>query len=364
MTIHIFLISVVSACIEPFEPDVSRNDELLVVEGHVSDKPEPYTVRLSLTQPLDSLGSQAASGAQVVVVDQEGAEHYFEEKQAGIYQSDPECFIGKKGCAYTLTVETSTGARYQSDPVILKTTPDIDSVYYERDQRLTAVEGEVQDGVRILVDTHDDEGKARRYRYEWIETYEIKVPYPQHISVWKCYNTIASKDILLANTSSLQNDQVSQFELNYVTTEDYELRSVYSVLVRQFALDEKGYTYWNELQKNSETLGTLFDPMPYSLTGNVKSIENPNEPVLGYFDASTVVEKRLYIQRGELSDLNYPSDECFWNLITVVDGSPPFGYCLASLGSPGGSSPNIFAPSYCCDCTKYGTLTVPEFWEY
>ncbi len=350
------------SCIEPYVPDIVDNETLLVVEGHISDLPAAYFVRLSSTQPLNAEGSKPETGARVWVTDEEGVEHIFEETAAGVYASDTACFVGQAGQTYRLNIVRSMGAVYQSDPVVLKSTPPIDSVYYERDVRFTDVEGLKHDGIKIMVDSHDPDGKTRYYRYEWTETYQIKVPYPVVYDDGVCYNSFDNTSIIATNTLHLDEDRVSMFEVAYVTTESYRLRSLYHVQVRQYALDEQGYHYWSELQKSSETLGSLFDPLPYSLTGNVRSADNPDEQVLGYFDASSVSAAAIYIDRKDLLELNYPPDGCYWELVQVYGAeSPPQGYCLAIKG-PFGSGYNIFAPAYCCYCDLYGYREVPDFW--
>ena len=288
--------------------------------------------------------------------------HLFEEMTPGVYDSDPFCFVGIPGDTYQLKVTRTNGVTYMSDPVVLKKTPPIDSIHYERDRRITPSDTVLQDGIKILVGSHDPESATRYYRYEWTETYEIKVPYPEDIAVSVCYNTRTNTSILTATSQSLREDRISQFELKYVTTESYELRNMYSIVVRQYALDEQAFAYWSQLQKLSETLGSLFDPQPYSVTGNMRNPDDKDEIVLGYFDASTISEKRIFVSRADLSELTYPDQGCYWNLVTVRSPAvAPIGYCLATQGLFG-SGENIYAPPKCCNCTLYGTLQKPTFW--
>lgn len=372
----------IAGCVEPFTPAAEQSPKLLVVEGHISSDTAPYSIRLSRTQPLDAAGSVPESGATVVVSNDEGTNFEFTEVAPGLYQSDPDCFVGIVGSKYKLRVLTSEGRDYESHPVTLKATPPIDSVYYERDIRLTDVTGEELDGVKILVDSHDPQKQTRYYRYEWTETYQIKVPYP---SQWElspdyafvlveffqiCYNSAASKTILTAYTGQLAEDRVSGFELNFVSTVSYRLRSRYSLLVRQYALDAAGYRYWNELSKNSSNLGTLFDPVPYQLTGNVVNLDDPDEPVLGYFDASAISEKRIYVDRESLDALGvtYPLHPCIHELDTVKGGFNElllrlsWGQKVVSI--PGlGTGALVTASPECTDCRLLASTEQPAFWE-
>ncbi len=362
----IVLVIVVTSlsCIEKFEPESKDFESVLVVDGFISNANQAYTVRLSSTAPLGSKGVIPESGALVSVADGNGNSFVFSEVSPGQYESDPALFIGNVGEIYSLCIERSDGREYKSDEIALKRSPPIDSIYYKRDQRLADSTGILLDGIRLMVDSHDPEGKTRFYKYEWIETYEIRVPYPDiqlGYPVQFCYNSDTSKNIIVTSTKTLVEDRVSEFEVNYVNTVSYKLRTMYSILVRQYALEEKTFKYLTELQRTSETLGTLFDPLPYELRGNVRNVVDLDEPVLGYFDAGAPSEFRLFVSAEELADLVYPILGCYQLVDTVHSYEhTPIGWCLASKG-PYGTDYNLYAPPECCDCRLYGSLDKPDY---
>lgn len=366
-----------SSCIERFEPEVKNFKSLLVVDGFISDRNEPYSIKLSRTTPVDDSNPLPETGASVVVADAEGAEFEFAEASPGVYLSNPNQFTGIVNASYQLRIETRGGVSYLSEWVALKSSPAIDNVYWEREERVTDEAGVTTDGAAIFVGAHDTEGNTRYYRYDFIETYEIRPYYPSGWGVSEvtgefglrdpkvslCFNSDTSQAILVTNTISLAEDRVSRHEVSYVGTEGYRLSGLYSILVRQYALDEKGFKYWSELQKTSETQGTLFDPQPYELRGNISNPADPEEAVLGLFDAGTVSEKRLYISKEELRELNvnYPRDPCRNELDSVKTAEEYYlfttwGHLLVSI------DPVTMIPPECGDCRYHGTLEKPEFW--
>ena len=354
-----------SGCIERFEPEVDSYESLMVVEGLITDQAEPYIIKISRSTAVNSPYTWSESGAQVSVADSEGATWYFAEVGEGVYQSNPLDFIGRVGETYKLRITTSDLRYYESAGVVLKSSPPIDSIYYQQDIRYNNSGAVIQDGIKVLIDSHSEKKGTGYYKFNWTATYQVKVPYAPNKELQICYNSDYSTNVLVESTLALTEDRVSGFELNYVSTESYRLRSVYSILVRQYALDENGFRYWKELQKSSENLGTLFDPQPYSIVGNVKNINNPDEMVLGYFDASAVSEKRLYIHRKRLAEegVTYPPDGCVYQLQAVGGGgSVPDGFCFAYAGDYG-SGINYFAPCECTDCRHFGTQGEPDFWE-
>ena len=50
----------------------------------------------------------------------------------------------------------------------------------------------------------------------------------------------------------------------------------------------------------TEEQGGLYDPIPKPLTGNVSCVDDPSEPVLGYFSVSAVSSRRLFIENDTL----------------------------------------------------------------
>jgi hypothetical protein len=358
-------------------PEDSGFKSVLVVDGFISNSLESYTITLSRTAPLSSPGALPEAGAAVSVADDEGEVYLFVETAPGVYQSDPSVFVGHVGGKYQLSVVTATGEQYQSDTVLLKQSPPIDSVYYERGLHLTDVAGEINDGISIFVDAHDSTGQTRFYRYSYTETYEVKLTYPgewvyspaqgaytvRDPRLGLCYATHPGGNILVANTSSYAEDRVKKLEVTYVSTEGYELSGLYSILVNQYALSEPSYRYWYELQKTSESLGTLFDPQPYEIRGNIRQVNEPEAAVLGFFDAGAVSEKMLFVDKVTLlgMDIQYPTDPCIARL-----GYPPtavefglykqWGYLITAI------EPFVMVPSECGDCRYHGSLEKPAFW--
>jgi hypothetical protein len=158
------------------------------------------------------------------------------------------------------------------------------------------------------------------------------------------------------------------------------LKIRYSVLVTQYAQTAEEFAYYEQLRKNTEAVGTVNDPLPTQLTGNVHRT-NSNEPVLGYVGAHTVQQKRLFIDRTELP---LPSTWVFEpgvpgctldaerlhdyepaldvpQTITFADPNyVPTDYFIDlrdnSLGGYYG------APRECVDCRTRGSITKPSYW--
>jgi hypothetical protein len=382
--INYLLLLILSSCIEKFVPEIPESDGELVVEGYVSDREETYVVRLTRSRRLDADEPIAETGAAVKILENGNIEHMLVESTGGVYMSKAGNFVGKVGAEYTLDIVTLAGQHYQSSTERMIKTPPIDSVYFEREVRFTDVEDLLVDGIKILVDTHDPTNSTRYYKWEWKEDWEYKASYPNSYG-WVpgdritdpghpvfnpspnvfCYNTNSSKQVLIASTNTLEKDVLSRFEIKYVNTLGRELVSLYSILVKQYAISENAYKYWRELKGLSESQGTLFDKQPYALPGNVGNLNDPEEVVLGYFEALSVDEERIFIRREQLKELDFPTNACYYekvdsvNYWTVQDYLDQ-GYLIYGVGGFLTAFVHM-VPRDCADCTYHGSLEKPDY---
>lgn len=374
-----------NSCIERFEPEVQGFKSILVVDGLITDREEAYTILLSRSRALNTQDTVYESLAEVKVTDDDNNSFHFRESKPGVYQSNPLEFVGQVGENYFLDIITSEGEHYQSSPVLLKQTPPIDSIYFERQLR-TDDEGVTYQGIAVLLDTHDPQNSTNYYRWEWQEDWEVAVPYPNQyewiplntqsilrgyfelhgLDLRICYDSGAGTNIQVETSAHLAEDRISNYELTYVTDQGHKQSSLYSILVRQYALDSLEFTYWSELKKLSESLGTLFDPQPYELNGNVFNVEDPDEPVVGFFGASTVSEKRVFISKNELAAMGpfYFNGSCASEYVRVSIDS--IGYFIANqyliAAVPYRADHVFMAPASCSDCRFSGTADKPDFW--
>ena len=115
------------------------------------------------------------------------------------------------------------------------------------------------------------------------------------------------------------------------------------------------------MKKITEEQGGLYDPIPKPLVGNVSSIEDPTEPVLGYFSVSSVATKRHFIQNDTIKYFA----EGQWcvtdtaETIEEISGLNTYVFILAEIDEVG-----FLLTTYkqCADCTESGTNIVPSYW--
>jgi hypothetical protein len=368
--ISIFIIIGFNQCREPFSPDISKYENLLVVDGLITDQAGPHTVRLARSFSFDESFPEPEEGAVIFVMDEEERVHPFLEDRPGTYLSEAD-FRGSAGKKYRLIIQTLGGESYESEWVELKSVPEIDSVTYAWEERPTADMDQNQYGMHIRVNTHDETGATRYYRWEWIETWEFITPMKSsfYLNEERCWKTTRSSQISIGTTEQLREDIVTDQSLYFVSTESNKLRIKYSALVRQFSLSQEAYSYWKNLEDINQNTGSLFDPTPSAVTGNMYNPGQPDVPVLGIFQASSVREKRIFIEREELPRfIDVPSGYSSCEFFETADSAEivyyfDHGFPFADQYMDGETLYYIFSNSEACfRCTLAGTNEEPDFW--
>ena len=286
------------SCIVKFFPEIDEEKELLVVEGLITDQPEINTIKLSKSMPMgEKSAARPLSGCFVTISDDLYNIVLLAETAPGTYIT-PSYFRGVIGRFYTLHINSSFASNninYESYPMEMKPVPQIDSVYYEK----TVIEQPYEnfagvDGCQIYLDTRDPENNCKYYRWDYSETWVLRLPFD--IPNKTCWISDNSRNIYIESTAAIREDRIKRHPVTYISNVTDRLKRKYSILVNQYSLNEDEYNYWEKLQKLTEQVGGLYDIIPASIPSNIMCIENPDEKVLGYFSVSAISSKRIFIK--------------------------------------------------------------------
>ena len=119
------------------------------------------------------------------------------------------------------------------------------------------------------------------------------------------------------------------------------------------------------MKKNTEQLGTIFDPQPSELNSNITNLTNPSEVVVGFVEVNDMQSKRIFISRSQVPDWRYSR---YCPEIVVPNISDSIQYYSNYLPNIPNEPKEELIPSYfaappdCVDCTTRGTNVRPPFW--
>jgi hypothetical protein len=365
--VFIFLLAYSDSCVVQFVPEINESMELLVVDGMITDQFRTNTVKLTKSIPIGSSTQKVnpVKGCLVTVSDNTGNVHTLKEIRPGVYITDSLTFRGILGRSYILHIQMNN-LTYESVPMKLNPVPPIDSIYYEIKTSENTMTGFKKHSCQFYLNTHDPDNHCRFYRWEYVETWEFRLPfmYPPNRICWISNN---SRKIFLMNTSSLEEDRVTRLPLDLITTETDRLKERYSLLVKQYSLNEDEYNYWRKIQMLNEEVGGLYDMIQMSVQSNISCIENPSEKVLGYFGVSSVSTKRIFISNIFTSDY-FPDiyENCATETVPSKQNIPELNKTLWIIAEFYNPYPSLFyiltGTEGCADCTVRGTNIKPDFW--
>src|SRR5262249_13258380 len=135
----------------------------------------------------------------------------------------------------------------------------------------------------------------------------VAYKYPDHhedTTIYKCWSTLASSSIILGSTEKLTTNVVF-LPVQYIEPHSEKLSVLYSLNLRQYAISHDEYLFLQKMKKNTEQLGTIFDPQPSQISGNVHCLTDPGETVIGYVEVAQEQVKRIFIANSQVPNWNY-----------------------------------------------------------
>ncbi len=358
-------------CKEKYNPPLtSLPKSFLVVEGILNAGNQKTTIHLTRTFKLDQKATvKTENNAMLTVEGNNNTTAFLAGAGNGNYVSNNLNLNPNN--EYRLRIKTTDGKEYLSDYVKVKITPPIDSISWKREA----------EGLRIYANTKDPSNTTHYYRWDFEETWEIRSTYGPYViyqngairnrvfpqeDVSICWKNNSSTKILLANSLRLQSDIINEAPLTFIPVGDEKLFVRYSILAKQYALEREAYNFFELMKRNSEDVGSIFSPQPSEIKGNIHCVTDPEEFVVGYVTASSVMEKRIFIEAiqvgtwpnynrcEEVRVRNHP--DSIKEAINV--GLMPYYHIISPT-----ENIYLFSTPYCVDCTTRGGATArPLFW--
>ena len=317
----LLLIGILSSCIEEYTipKSVLENSKGVVIQGHILAG-EESVFYVSNTKAFGDRSQlqETILNAKVTIIGQNG----YESKKAEFDMENDRYVIDTKdleaNTLYAVKVEVE-GETYQSDFLTLLETPEIKDITYK----------EREDGISIHVSTERESETSKNYMWTFEEDWEFTAPidfvthfkdggtviynkdfYPLKENTkneyYRCWKHNQSSNIFIYSTNKLQENSVRDFELFRITSNDPRISYIYSLLLKQMAMSDEAYHYYEQLKRFSEESGGLFTPMPHEIKGNITCISNPALEARGYILSAKVKSQRIFIYASDFSKREAP----------------------------------------------------------
>lgn len=364
------------SCVEKYWPNIDKYENLMVVDGLVTNGSDTTVVNLSVSTSMNDSELLPLSGAEVYISDQNSLIFQLVELEIGSYRVTSNDFTPSIGNSYQLHIIHPNGKKYESDICLLTEPSPIDSVYGIIDSYEVANGSHDIVGLQFYVDNHGVNNDTNNYLWRLSQTYKyrasfsldylwegrmIRVNSPD--SLRTCWRTKPVADIFTYSTRHLDNSIIKKYPLNFVSTETKILSIRYSLYVEQLKISNDAFTFWDALMKQSVGQDNLYNQQPFQIRGNVRNIMDDNEVVLGYFTVAGITKKRIFVNRPPGVSFYYSYCEPDFDGMMMLGNSSPVDWPIFITETAEGGKA-LAGSDACFDCRMAGgSLTPPDFWE-
>jgi hypothetical protein len=368
-------------CKEEFPLEFKSNENILVVEGGITNKPGPYSVRLSTTLPINQPIRVPFEKCVVTLSDNQGHSEILTETSPGVYQTSTGGIRGVIGNEYSLSVATPDNKVYQTAFEEMKPVLEIDSVYAELTNHEDLDYPYGLPGFQFYIDSKPALEKETYIMWNMVETYKYEADYKLHAlyyygdyyyanrsmdtiaqitglsydTLLTCWKTDPIRYIFTGQIANLSELNITRQPLHFVSTETKKLTIKYSLFVQQCSISKDAHNFWESIRDQISDESFLYTKQPYNITGNLQNIDDPEEITFGYFTVASVSERRTFYERPNTTfyfEKGYAADP-----IDLEKKAQPVYLILRDvLGM-------AFVHKDCVDCrTEGGVIKKPDFW--
>ncbi len=377
----LIMLFILASCIDEYNPKLGDASDLLVVDARLIKGDTIQYVYVSRSTAVDESYFNPVRNCEVKVVNTRGDEFYYFEVSEGTYQAIiPQEYLAV-GEEFVLQLSTPYGNEYISDPETILESSPVDSIYYLLEEYTSSSEA-YEEGAQFYIDLKAPDENTKNYRWTVEEDWEYHAAYtiagywdaehqefddwfgfsthPPRDTFFICYNNRIIPSVYASSTRNLTVNEKKKIPLQYVPFEGNKLRYNYSIRVKQYALSDAAYVYWNQNQVQNAGAGSLYETQPSQAQSNIYNINDESERVLGFFWASSYTEKRIALENTysgtdllcHADTIELLSDIPFNTYIAFIGLDPPMNVILGRTSAT------------CLDCRESGgTVVKPDFFK-
>lgn len=263
----LFAVLLFASCEETIELDLKQTDEVIIIEGLITDQHAFHTIKITTTIPFNTPGkTPRVSGAVVTVSDAEGATMRFLEKELGKYVSE-EAFAGKAGETYSMRVEIGDKVFTASETL----RPALG---------FTKVEYRIDEDEKV---DPEDEGRFYEVLFYANEPQETEDYY-----LFKLY-----RNGIYENGNGDYANVVNDVGLSG-TIEGYPVGIYFAqndtARLEVYNISRRAYRYYLDLNNNVGSDGGMFEGIPANVGTNIEG------GALGYFQVSGLTVREIVVE--------------------------------------------------------------------
>lgn len=283
------ILTAFSACIEAYDDGNQRAPGLVVITGAVNSGPGPYTLNISTTSVFTRI-TEPVCCASAKLYSSEGESESFFDFGDGVYRCQGAIIQGKPGLFYHVEVTLENGNRYVSEPDTMpevagavQLTSTLDSSARRLDFFANAQITDSKDPPLLRWDIRDS------YLFE-----PTDFPDPFNSVPPPCYvdAPMFEQRKLLFNG---EENPLREIQDAYIISREVEqtFKQLHYVKLDLLGLSKRAMIFYEQVNQATGQNGSATDPPPAPVQGNISNPNDSEELVLGFFEATTLIDTSL-----------------------------------------------------------------------
>ncbi len=310
--------AVFTSCREIYRHEPRNPEEVIVVEGLLTDKPGPHLIKLTGTgliwegeaaenlSGLNAIGPTYIRGASITVSDDTGNRFEFSEESPGHYYSTPD-LIAVEGRSYRLHIITANGHDYESAEQNLPGRVSLDTILArktEKERLMQSHQGTYSvrmiPGLDVIADISGTGIEKPLFRLVTQDLLLYTQTFANHQNfLWKKLympdNININMETFGQGSATVKDHEVTFMSMRkedlHIDWEDDFRPHRRVLLFRMYSLNEESWNFYSAIHEQIHSEGRLFDPMAKQLPSNIYSLSGKGKLALGHFEVSRVTRK-------------------------------------------------------------------------
>lgn len=333
----ILLILSGTACIDRIDIPIGGSPYYpLVIDGHISDQPGPYTIKVTRAFDIESklFLKTSINVKKITLSDNQGTNEALTRIKDGTYQTNSNGIRGVIGRIYQLRVELLDGRVYESNPDTLLSSGNVDGIDYKYTEEKTDG-GELKYGFDVFFNSSSSDPNNFRFLWQFIGTYKVdtnpelydticianldleqegRCPKPLPCSGYvvtnkrlgtiestspceccTCWVNFFNENPLISDNKLVQGGSLRTIKAGYVPINQWTFKYRVHAEIRQLSLTQQSFAFWKAVNEQRLASNSLFLPVTGKVPSNFTQIGGPTAPVEGVFFATSISSKSVFI---------------------------------------------------------------------
>jgi hypothetical protein len=307
------------SCLDKIGVPLRQETQKMVVEGLITNDPKFVSLKISQTtsfgnansiEPLKNAYVEVRSSTSEVIIFRPVPD------ELGFYRPNNRQWAGKEGVSYSIYIALADGRTFQSVAQKLPKSVAIENL------DTTFVNG-ISPGFQTSVSFKDPAETENYYRWTAFG-FHIRLSTGaddgrccNRCWILKRENSVNLLSDFLVNGSLVKNRPV-YFSPFYAIGK-------HLIEIQQFTISKEAFLFWTRYKDQQQRTGTIFDPLPAALTGNVFNTNDSKDIALGFFEVSGVSRKRIEADGNTRGKLAFSFNNPFY----IKEGDCQFAYPFA-----------------------------------